>query len=57
MVELLRRKQPIFDRHVRDSELKEASAEATERGFAQAVIDEELERFTGSGGGGQDGPM
>ena len=50
MVDLLRRKQAVFDEHVRESVLKEASSQATERGFAKAVIEDELTRFATESG-------
>lgn len=45
MLLLLSAKRDVFDRHARPSELKDASAEATERGFAQTVIEEERARL------------
>ncbi|MHC4429232.1 MAG: DEAD/DEAH box helicase, partial [Planctomycetota bacterium] len=45
MVELLAAKRETFDRHVRESALKQASREATEASFAEAVIEAELERL------------
>jgi SNF2 family DNA or RNA helicase len=51
MVKRLAEKQGLFDRNVRDSELKNASADATERRFIREVIDEERARLGLSGVG------
>lgn len=47
MIETLAQKQALFDEYARESTLKHASPEATERGLMEQIINQEHERLQG----------